>query len=255
MAKKFYVVWQGRETGIFTDWPTAQRSVDKFPNARFKSFPTRAEAEAAFSQGAAAAPKRTSPGRSSTPATKPRSTASTPSAAESEFQMQIYCDGACEPNPGEAGSGMAVYRDGKVEQLWYGLYNPQGTNNSAELNALYQSLCVAEQGIRQGLSVQVLCDSTYAINCISKWAAGWQRKDWTKSGGEIKNLEIIKQAFALYSEIADRFTLSHVKAHVGTEGNELADRMSIVAVETKEKAFVRYQEPYDIQYLLSLRQG
>jgi len=251
MAKKFYVVWKGRETGIFTDWPSAQRSVDKFPGARFKSFPSRAEAEAAFSQGASATvSKAASPGRRKTP-----SQATAPSTESSDYQLQVYCDGACEPNPGEAGSGMAVYRDGQLCELWYGLYNPHGTNNSAELNALYQSLQVAQKGIEQGLSVQVLCDSTYAINCVSKWAAGWQRKGWTKSGGEIKNLEIIQQAFALYSQIEGRFTLSHVKAHVGTEGNELADRMSIVAVEEKESSFRLYDKALDIDYLLSLRQG
>ena len=50
MAKKYYVVWQGRQTGIFTDWDTCRKQVDKFPAAKYKSFPTRAEAEAAFEQ-------------------------------------------------------------------------------------------------------------------------------------------------------------------------------------------------------------
>src|SRR5262245_48085401 len=50
MAKKFYVVWSGRQTGIFTDWPTAQRSVEKYSGACFKSFPTRVEAEQAFAR-------------------------------------------------------------------------------------------------------------------------------------------------------------------------------------------------------------
>ncbi|UCH52205.1 MAG: RNase H1/viroplasmin domain-containing protein, partial [Pseudomonadota bacterium] len=48
MARKFYVVWSGRETGVFTDWATTQRAVDKYAGARFKSFATRAEAEEAF---------------------------------------------------------------------------------------------------------------------------------------------------------------------------------------------------------------
>ena len=44
MAKKYYVVWAGRETGIFTSWDVTKRSVDKFPQAIFKSFATEAEA-------------------------------------------------------------------------------------------------------------------------------------------------------------------------------------------------------------------
>ena len=49
MAKqKYYVVWQGRKTGIFTDWPSTQASVAGFSGASHKSFLTRAEAEAAY---------------------------------------------------------------------------------------------------------------------------------------------------------------------------------------------------------------
>ena len=65
MAKKFYVVWRGIKTGMFHDWPTTLALVDGFSGAQYKSFPTLAEAEAAFRSGA--------PARSSAPAGgKPR---------------------------------------------------------------------------------------------------------------------------------------------------------------------------------------
>ncbi len=48
VAKKFYVVWQGREPGIYSDWASCKQQVDKFAGARYKSFPTQAEAMAAF---------------------------------------------------------------------------------------------------------------------------------------------------------------------------------------------------------------
>ncbi|MGS0729194.1 ribonuclease H1 domain-containing protein, partial [Shewanella sp. 0m-11] len=48
MAKKYYVVWAGRETGIFTSWDYTKKLVDKFPQAKYKSFPSEAEAKAAF---------------------------------------------------------------------------------------------------------------------------------------------------------------------------------------------------------------
>ncbi len=44
--KKYYAVAVGRSSGIFTDWPTAEKQVKGFAAAKFKSFPTRAEAEA-----------------------------------------------------------------------------------------------------------------------------------------------------------------------------------------------------------------
>ena len=35
---KYYSVAKGRSTGIFVDWYSCQRSVNKFPNCCFKSF-------------------------------------------------------------------------------------------------------------------------------------------------------------------------------------------------------------------------
>jgi ribonuclease HI len=109
MAQKFYVVWSGRQTGIFTDWATTQRAVEKYAGARFKSFPTRAEAEQAFGRG----------GHPSIPTKTPsRRKTRTPDGEQAarhtahQFDVSIYCDGACEPNPGNAGSGIVVYRTG-----------------------------------------------------------------------------------------------------------------------------------------------
>jgi ribonuclease HI len=246
LAKKFYVVWSGRRTGVFMDWATTQLQVDKFPGARFKSFPSRAEADQAFQAGRPAAVA----GSGTT-----KRGASAPNKVHTATGMQIYCDGACEPNPGNAGSGIAVYREGSLSQLLYGLYNPKGTNNTAELNALYHALLLAETAAAAGQTVQILCDSTYAINCVSKWAAGWQQNGWRKAGGEIKNLSIIQAAHAVYTRIETQFELTHVSAHVGTEGNELADRMAMFAVESGSEELRPYSREIDIKAILRMRAG
>ncbi|MGB1204853.1 MAG: viroplasmin family protein [Chitinophagales bacterium] len=46
--KKFYVVWEGRETGIFEDWATCQEQIKGYDGARFKSFKTKAMATEAY---------------------------------------------------------------------------------------------------------------------------------------------------------------------------------------------------------------
>jgi len=249
MAQKFYVVWSGRETGVFTDWATTQRAVDKYAGARFKSFATRAEAEEAFeSQRRASNPLKTTG--------KPKaSAAASARRAAHQFDVTIYCDGACEPNPGNAGSGIVVYRADELAQLWFGLYNPMGTNNTAELTALYHALRMAEEEIETGNTVEVCSDSAYSINCIRSWAPNWEKKGWKKPGGEIKNLEIIQDGYAIYRRIEEELNLSHVAAHVGTEGNELADRMAVLGVQRKEKELRLYQEEMDIPTLLKMRSG
>ncbi|TLS76484.1 ribonuclease HI [Mariprofundus erugo] len=259
MAQKFYVVWHGRETGIFTDWATCKKQVDQFTGARYKSFPTRAEAEAAFhgkpaGTGRASDPATTTPARKRTTA----QTVKTYDAAEiaaMRIDTKIFTDGGCEPNPGKAGSGVAVYRDGIVAELWYGLFNPKGTNNTAELNALHQALLMARKELEQGRSVAIFCDSKYAIQCITQWAIGWQKKGWKKAGGEIKNLELIKEMFALHQQLKEKVRVLHVNGHVGVEGNELADRMSILTIETKTAEFKRYSETLDVSALLAMRAG
>lgn len=118
------------------------------------------------------------------------------------FNVKIFTDGACVPNPGEAGTGLVVYENNVLSELWYGLYQSSGTNNTAELHGLNHALLLAREKLSSGLSIGIFCDSKYSIDCITKWATGWEKKGWTKSGSEIKNLDIIKPAYALYQEIS-----------------------------------------------------
>ena len=252
MTKKFYVVWSGRQTGVFTDWATTQEAVDKYAGARFKSFATRTEAEQAFARGGDA--RMPSESASRVKAGTHGSERRTAHTAH-EFDVSIYCDGACEPNPGNAGSGIVVYRAGKLAQLWFGLYNPLGTNNTAELNALYHALRMAEGEIESGNTVEVCSDSAYSINCIRSWAPDWEKKGWKKPGGEIKNLEVIQGCYTIYRRVAEELKLTHVAAHVGTEGNELADRMAMLGAQRKEKKLRLYEETMDIPTLLKMRAG
>ena len=46
-----------------------------------------------------------------------------------------------------------------------------------------------------------------------------------------------------------------MNGHVGVEGNELADRMSIHGIDTREKAFARYEVPASLDTILAMRKG
>ena len=50
MAKiqKYYVVWQGKKPGIYTDWDACKEQVQGVQGAQYKAFDTMAEAEAAI---------------------------------------------------------------------------------------------------------------------------------------------------------------------------------------------------------------
>lgn len=40
VKRKYYVVWEGRATGVFDSWEECKEYVDGYQGARFKSFPT-----------------------------------------------------------------------------------------------------------------------------------------------------------------------------------------------------------------------
>lgn len=267
MAKKFYVVWQGREKGIFNDWDTCKKQVNAFTGAKYKSFKTREEAEAAFkgdnikSHNTNEIVSTKKKAGSPNPTTKKKRSNQTIKTYTSDeivtmpLDTKIFTDGACEPNPGEAGSGIALYRNNAIDELWYGLYNPTGTNNTAELNALHQALIMAKSETDKNKSVAIFCDSKYSIQCVTQWAANWEKKGWKKSGSAIKNLELIKEMFALYQQLKNKVQVLHVNGHVGVEGNELADRMSIVAIKTRVTEFILYEGELNINTLLAMRVG
>ena len=261
MPSKYYVVWKGRKPGVYRTWAECQAQVNKFAGAKFKSFPTAEEAEAAFNGGPAAP---SNAGSAAVPAKRERSSRRGTSSVrrldaqgidELEQDVRIFTDGGCEPNPGEAGSGIAVYHGDELVELWYGLYNQNGTNNTAELGALYRALEMAHKLTDAGKSVAILCDSKYSIQCITEWAFGWEKKGWKRGNQEVKNLDLIKPMFALYKLLKDKIAVFHVYGHSSIEGNELADRMSMVAIEAREKAFRRYEEPLDVERILALRRG
>lgn len=270
MSKKYYVVWKGAKTGVFERWDDVKSHTQGRPDAQFMGFPSKADAELAFQSTYTKALTKRSMGKESS--SKPSGSAtytktasaktgsvkasSAPSAAKKEADFNIYCDGACSPNPGKSGTGMAVYQQQQLIELWYGLYQPMGTNNTAELNGLLAAFKYAKMHIEQGKTVQVLSDSKYSIDCVTKWAKGWQAKGWTRGKGEeIKNLEVIKQCFSLYQTLKANLIISHVKGHANIEGNELSDRMAVLARMKCETTFVRYKETIDIKSILAMPSG
>jgi len=266
MSKKFYVIWKGAKTGVFATWGEVQNHTQGRSDAQFMGFPSKTEAETAFASTYTKALMKRSlaskGGSKSSTVAKKTSNNSYSKAADQvankiqTAEIQIYCDGACSPNPGKSGTGLAFYQQGKVTSLYYGLYQPNGTNNTAELNGLLYSFKLAKKYLANVEQIQILSDSKYSIDCITKWAKGWQAKGWTRGKGEeIKNLNLIKECFSLYQEIKKQLIISHVKGHANIEGNELSDRMAVLARVEKQEALVKYQGELDVKTILALESG
>lgn len=129
--------------------------------------------------------------------------------------MTIYfTDGSASPNPGPG--GFAVLLDGKPVVLGSEPGGGKTTNIRMEGFALIAALKHAN-----GTTCEIWTDSEFWINVITKWAPAWERNGWKKKGGEISNLDIVKEVCALHAQ--SNATLVWVRGHNNHELNELAD--------------------------------
>jgi ribonuclease HI len=129
-------------------------------------------------------------------------------------------DGSALGNPGPAGWGWYVDDDCWASGGW-----AHGTNNMGELMAVLDLL---QQTAHLDDELLVYCDSTYVINTITKWMAGWERRGWKKGDGKpVMNVELVKALDEAMQGRTVRF--EWVKGHAGHELNEAADRLATAA--------------------------
>ena len=138
-----------------------------------------------------------------------------------------YTDGSCEPNPGNG--GYAVIKDMKPHILGGEPDGAQTTNIRMEGLAILSAL-----GDAAGQPCQIYTDSEFWINVITKWSLAWEKNDWKKKGGEIKNLDIVREVCPLYRK--SQAQLIWVRGHNDDPGNELADQYANKAREQAKRS-------------------
>ncbi len=125
--------------------------------------------------------------------------------------ITYYTDGSAVPNPGPG--GYAVIVDEKPVVLGS---EDDSTNIRMEGKAIIAALKDAS-----GAPCTIYTDSEFWVNVITKWSLAWEANGWRKKGGEIKNLDIVREVCPLYR--SSQAKLVWTRGHVGTMGNELAD--------------------------------
>lgn len=127
MAKqKYYVVWKGRQPGIYTTWADCEQQVKGFGAAQYKSFESLKEARAAYrSAYEAYKGKPASHGRWRQASVKP-------------VLPSICVDAACSGSPGDL-EYRGVFTESSDEIFHYGPF-PDGTNNVGEFLGIVHAL-------------------------------------------------------------------------------------------------------------------
>jgi len=134
---------------------------------------------------------------------------------------KLNFDGASKGNPGQAGFG-GIIRDskGKLKQLYYGSLG-WDTNNSAELEGLWQGLSIAKEFNLQPLLVEG--DSQIIINMANRIQNGSQTRKVAHSWRLEARLNSIER------ELLQNRALSFL--HTKREGNKTADLLANLGVD------------------------
>lgn len=177
--KKYYVIWKGRKTGVFTSWNVCKKYIDGFEGAEYKAFLNQEEANIAskksFSLYKGVDTKK------KVLSNQQKALYGTP------IKESISVDAACSGNPGIM-EYRGVLTHNKSEIFRMGPF-VNGTNNIGEFLALVHGIALLKSKGKENIP----------IYSDSKIAMGWIKKKRCNTNLNFDNsnkdvLELIKRA-------------------------------------------------------------
>jgi ribonuclease HI len=167
---KYYVVWEGHQTGIFDTWDKCKKQVDGYTGAKYKGFTTVEEAKKAFGSNAWNYLGK---------AVKAPANNELRKLYGEPLKQAICVDAACSGNP-----GILEYRGVNMvtgQEIFHRGPFPEGTNNIGEFLAIVTGLAWLKQN---NLALPLYTDSRNAILWIK------QKQAKTKLVRNAKNKEL-----------------------------------------------------------------
>ena len=169
MAKKqkYYVVWQGKKPGIYTDWDECKEQVVGVQGAQYKGFDSMAEAEAAIKLPYSSVVKVES-GERRVESGKPSAlvidengmTTVNPGTDNPPVLDALAVDAACSGNPGVM-EYQGIYIPTRTQVFHYRA--EKGTNNIGEFLAIVHGLSYLK---KHRLNQIIYSDSVNAISWV-----------------------------------------------------------------------------------------
>ncbi len=165
---KYYVVWEGREPGIYDNYEDALEQVEGYPRPKWKSFMTSEEAAKAYREGwQPTSRKSESIGLGQLLTARyggADSSSKTDYSSFPEIDLDAWAvDASCSGNPGrmeyrgvEIATGKELFRVGPFEKA---------TNNIGEFLAIVHALALMDQ---RGESHNIYSDSVSGMSWVRK---------------------------------------------------------------------------------------
>lgn len=150
------------------------------------------------------------------------------------MKIIIHTDGGVRNNGKKdsvGGYGIVLEYGEHKKELYAGEVGT--TNNIQELKGVINALKAIKT---THIPIELYCDSTYVVDGINQWVAGWKKRGWKKSDGKTpENLELWKELDRLVA-IQKDLKILKIKGHAGHEGNERADELANIAMDEVEES-------------------
>ena len=142
-------------------------------------------------------------------------------------EVFLFTDGACSGNPGPGGWAFILRCCKTEKELERSDGEPESTNNKMELTAVIRGL----EALSEPCKVTLFADSSYVLQGMSSWMAGWKKRGWKRKDGSklvpVKNVELWQQLDKLMATHTIKY--EHVKGHAGHIENERCDGLAVEA--------------------------
>ena len=141
-------------------------------------------------------------------------------------KVQLITDGACLGNPGPGGWA-CVLRYGDLKKEMFGS-EKETTNNRMELQAAVEGL----RALKERCEVEIVTDSNYVKDGITKWIQNWKRNGWKTAGKKA----VVNQD--LWQELDDQNARHHTKwewtkGHASHSDNNRCDDLATSAARSQ----------------------
>ena len=144
-------------------------------------------------------------------------------------KVSLFTDGACSGNLGPGGWAFILRCEQTSKELERSDGDPATTNNQMELMAVIRGL----EALTEPCEVTLFADSSYVLNGMSQWMAGWKRRGWKRKDGSklvpVKNVDLWQRLDELLQ--VHQVQYEHVKGHAGHVENERCDELAVAAYQ------------------------
>ena len=165
------------------------------------------------------------------------------------LNMDIYTDGSVfKKKYGNVGGIGVFFGDGDERNISEPFFLDKTTSPRCELFAIIRGIQVFMSHydvveLTKDFRLTIYSDNQYAVNAMSKWIFGWQKRGWKKASGKpIENPDLIKWLFNLkmFLDKYITFEIKWVRAHrkgkaipkkdteeyIHYKGNDEADKLA-----------------------------